>query len=227
MRHLKSILVLAGFLAIVWILHVIVPSQHNQFRAPDLTEPLGFATYAKLTRLKYDTDLCVQKLQEAGVEFVMQAPDSADGRCDLDETIVLTRSLTPYNAAPLRMSCHQMAALHMWERRIARPMAEKMFGSPLRHIETYGTFSCRNIAGTNKRSEHSFANAIDISGFVLEDGRRIMVKEHWRARSKYGRYLKKVHRGACKLFSVTLGPDYDAAHADHFHFDMGSTETCK
>ena len=227
MRHLRSILGLFGFLVLVWCLHVIVPPQHNQFRAPDLTEPLGLATYAKLTRLKHNPSLCLEKLGEAGVEYVLLAADTDDSRCALGETLTLTRSLTPYNAAPLRMSCQQMAALYMWERQIARPLAEKTFGSPLRQIETYGTFSCRNIAGSNKRSEHSYANAIDISGFVLEDGRRIMVRDHWRASNDYGRFLKKVHRGACKLFSVTLGPDYDAAHADHFHFDMGSTESCK
>ena len=71
------------------------------------------------------------------------------------------------------------------------------------------------------------ANAIDIAGFVLEDGTRISVKEHWRERSDAGKYLTRIHKKACRLFSVTLGPDYDAAHADHFHLDMGSVETCR
>jgi len=227
MRRLKTILVFAALIGIVWILHMIVPSQHNRFRAPDLTEPIGLATYSKLTDLKYDTALCQAKLREAGVAFEIVAADAPGGNCTLGETLTLTKSLTPYNAAPLRMSCHQMAALYIWERRVARPLAEKTFGSPLRQIETYGSFSCRNIAGTRTRSQHSYANAIDISGFVLEDGRRISVKDDWRARDKNGRFLSKVHKGACRLFSVTLGPDYNAAHADHFHLDMGSAETCK
>ncbi|MFN4225017.1 MAG: extensin family protein [Hyphomonas sp.] len=36
-----------------------------------------------------------------------------------------------------------------------------------------------------------------------------------------------MHKGACRLFSVTLGPDYDAAHADHFHMDMGPQRACR
>ncbi|MEL7542131.1 MAG: extensin family protein, partial [Pseudomonadota bacterium] len=60
-----------------------------------------------------------------------------------------------------------------------------------------------------------------------EDGTRIRVKDHWRERSKAGRNHTRVHKQACRLFSVTLGPDYDAAHADHFHLDMGSQETCR
>ncbi len=207
--------------------HFTVPSQHNPFREPDLTEPLGLSTYDKLTHLKYNPIQCERKLREAGIEFVVQEADSPMENCGLDRTFILTKSLTPYNAAPLRMTCHQMAALYVWERNVARPQAEKLFGSPLRQIETYGSFSCRNIAGTRQRSQHSFANAIDISGFVLEDGRRISVRDHWRESSDRGKYLARLHKGACRLFSVTLGPDFDAAHADHFHFDMGSTETCK
>ena len=227
MRRLILFLGVAAVLGVLWLLYRYLPVQHNPYRALDLTAPIGMATYGNLTDLKYDSALCQRKLSEAGVEFTVLAPDEPGSRCALGETLSLQRSLTPYNAAPLRMSCHELAALYVWERNVARPLAEKTFGSPLRQIETYGTYSCRNIAGTGQRSQHAYANAIDISGFVLEDGRRISVKEHWRGRDDEGRYLSKLHKGACRLFSVTLGPDFNAAHADHFHLDMGSTETCK
>ncbi len=226
MRWRLILYALIGF-AVIIILHFTLPSQHNPYREADLNEPIGLATYDKLTHLKYNPILCERKLSEAGIGYEVLPPDENGSACALDETYVLTRSLTPYNAAPLRMSCHQLAALYIWEKNIARPQAEKIFGSPLRQIETYGSFSCRNIAGTQQKSQHAFANAIDISGFVLEDGRRISVKQHWREDSDLGKYLTRVHKGACKLFSVTLGPDYNAAHADHFHLDMGSTETCR
>ncbi len=227
MRRWRLILFAILIVGLGYLLHRFLPTQHNPFRPPDLTEPIGLATYGKLTALKYDEAQCREKLADAGVEFVVLNADSAETRCPLEETLQLKRSLTPYNAAPLRMTCHQMAALHIWERNVLRPQAEKIFQSPLRQIETYGSFSCRNIAGTRTRSQHSYANAIDISGFVLEDGTRIRVKDHWRERSDEGRYLKRVHKSACRLFSATLGPDYDAAHADHFHLDMGSVETCR
>ncbi|MEO1189462.1 MAG: extensin family protein, partial [Pseudomonadota bacterium] len=196
MRHWRLILVGIGLMGLAYLVHRFLPPQHNPFRPPDLTEPLGLATYSKLTDLKYNEKLCRQKLGEAGVEFTIVPADGAETRCPLEETLALKRSLTPYNAAPLRMTCHQMAALHIWERHVLRPQAEKIFDSPLRQIETYGSFSCRNIAGTRTRSQHSYANAIDISGFVLEDGTRIRVKDHWRERSKAGRYLTRVHNQA-------------------------------
>ena len=227
MPRLKTWLGLAVLAIGLYLAHRFVPAQHNPLRPPDLAEPVGLATYGKFTTLKHDRALCLEKLSAVGVEYVVLPPDGAEARCPLDHSLTLKRSLTPYNAALLRMTCHQLAALYVWENRIARPQAERIFGSPLRQIETYGAFNCRNIAGTGQRSQHSYANAIDISGFVLEDGRRITVRDDWRARSDAGKYLARVHKGACRLFSVTLGPDYNAAHADHFHFDMGSAETCK
>ena len=227
MRHWRLILLGIAVLGIGYLVHRFLPPQHNPLRPPSLVEPIGLATYGKLTALKYDEQLCRAKLAEAGVVYTVQGADGAETRCPLDETLVLRRSLTPYNSAPLRMTCHQMAALHIWERHVLRPQAEKIFKSQLRQIHTYGSFSCRNIAGTRTRSQRSFANAFDISGFSLEDGTMISVQDHWRERSDEGRYLKRIHGKACKLFSVTLGPDFDAAHADHFHLDMGSTETCR
>ena len=227
MPRWRLILFVAGLIGLTYLVHRFLPYQHNPFRPPDLTEPIGLATYGKLTALKYDEALCRETLSQAGVEYQVLNADGAETRCPLEETLMLKRSLTPYNSAPLRMTCHQMAALHIWERHVLRPQAEKIFGSPLRQIETYGSFSCRNIAGTRTRSQHSYANAIDIAGFVLEDGTRISVREHWRERSKAGRYLTRVHKRACRLFSTTLGPDYNAAHADHFHLDMGRVETCR
>nr|WP_328730168.1 extensin family protein [Falsiroseomonas algicola] len=33
--------------------------------------------------------------------------------------------------------------------------------------------------------------------------------------------------GACRWFRAVLSPDYNAAHADHFHFDMGPSTVCR
>ena len=71
------------------------------------------------------------------------------------------------------------------------------------------------------------ANAVDIAAFKLADGRIVDVKSNWGTDTPEGKFLKKMHSGACRLFSVTLGPDYNAAHADHFHFDMGSGDLCR
>ena len=84
----------------------------------------------------------------------------------------------------------------------------------------------RVIAGIYGRdsgdwSEHATANAIDIAGFVIEDGTRISVLRDWDAGER-GRFLDDVRDGACDLFATVLSPDYNAAHRDHLHLDQAS-----
>ena len=226
-RTIKQIGVVAIILMAIVVLNRFLPPQHNPLRPIDLRDPIGVATHFKLARIKHDSDLCYRLLGEAGIQFTRLEDGAGTQKCPLDKAMVLDQSLLPYSVAPLRMSCHQMAALFIWENEIVRPEAEAILGSPIEQVLTYGSFSCRNIAGTNRLSEHASANAIDIRGFKLEDGRVIEVRQNWREDSEEGHFLEIVHDGACRLFSVVLGPDYNAAHADHFHLDMGSGSVCR
>jgi hypothetical protein len=75
-------------------------------------------------------------------------------------------------------------------------------------------------------SEHSTGNAIDVSAFILADGRRISVVRDWSRDDPRGRFLHAVRDGGCWVFATVLSPDYNAAHRDHFHLDQadrGST----
>lgn len=117
--------------------------------------------------------------------------------------------------------------LYMSERHVTRPAATEILGSPNARIETCGSSSCRNVPGTGRKSEHANANAVDTSGFRLGDGRLINIKTHWANGGKDGAFMTRVHKGACRIFSVTLGPDYNAADADPFHFDMADACTCR
>ena len=89
----------------------------------------------------------------------------------------------------------------------------------VRHL---GSFSCRPIAGTDQWSEHATANAIDIAGFNLADGQKISLINDWSGDEKRVAFLREIRDGACDLFSTVLSPDYNAAHADHFHLDQAS-----
>ena len=79
-----------------------------------------------------------------------------------------------------------------------------------------------------KLSEHGRANAVDISAFVLEDGRRITVLEGWNSRDEdVRRFLRAVHQAGCRRFQITIGPEANSLHHNHFHFDMGRGPYCK
>ncbi len=216
---------LAPSLVAVSLFLWLAPPQHNPFAPLDLNDRPGLASHFKMTQLARHPEACFNALDATGVLYT-PLEDSPPGEpCGKYDALTLDRSLTPYSAT-LAMTCGQTASLYLWERHVARPAAVRILGVPIARIETYGSFSCRNVAGTNRKSEHARANAIDISGFRLADGRLIDVKAHWDSDGPEGEFLREVHDGACRLFSVTLGPDYNAAHADHFHFDMGDWRTC-
>ena len=96
--------------------------------------------------------------------------------------------------------------------------------------EDMGAYSCRNMIGnskwTNVRSEHALANAIDISGFKLADGRVITVAKNYKGNAPEAAFLHAAHMRACKYFRVAIGPEFNAAHWNHLHLDRGVFERC-
>lgn len=119
------------------------------------------------------------------------------------------------------MTCPLAANFVAWARFGVEPAARLLLGGEIARIETFGTYNCRPIAGSAKLSEHAHSNAVDVSAFVLTDGRRITVKDGWSGDRRARQFLTVVHASACKRFRTVLGPDYNAAHQDHLHFDMG------
>lgn len=115
-----------------------------------------------------------------------------------------------------------------WARFGVDRAARQILGSPLVRIETMGSYSCRNIAGSSRRSAHATANAIDVSGFVLADGRRITLTGGWSGGPPdERRFLRVVQASACKRFGTVLGPAYNSAHRDHFHLEISRSEFCR
>jgi hypothetical protein len=110
------------------------------------------------------------------------------------------------------------------------PAARRILGQPVVRINHFGSYACRNVnhAASGRRSEHASAGAIDLAGFVLRDGREITVARHWKgADSRAADFLRAVRDGGCGVFNGVLGPDYNAAHRDHFHLDMGRYRVCR
>lgn len=115
-----------------------------------------------------------------------------------------------------------------WARFGADRAAQQILGSPIVRIETMGTYNCRNVAGSPRRSAHATANAIDISGFILADGRRITVSGNWNDQSpQVRRFFATIHASACKRFGTVLGPAYNAAHHDHLHLELSGQAFCR
>lgn len=121
------------------------------------------------------------------------------------------------------VACPLAETTAAWARFGVDRAARQVLGSALARIETFGSYSCRDVAGSGRRSAHATAQAIDISAFVLADGRRITVADGWDGGSFREReFLRLVHTSACRRFGTVLGPAYNAAHRDHLHLEAGS-----
>ncbi len=125
------------------------------------------------------------------------------------------------------LSCQMalgMAALEP----IIQEEAQASLGRSVVALRHRGSFSCREIkAYPGWVSQHSFANALDISAFILKGGKEVKVKGEYgkdeqAPGTKRGTFLRNVaHRAYDEgIFTVVLTPRFDRAHHDHFHFDM-------
>lgn len=194
----------------------------------DLTRYGSLADTRRLARFKDDEQACHDALAQAGVTFTQLPEMHASNGCGYNEAVLVKSSLTKWKAPQaLPMTCDLAARMHMWERHVVMPAAEKYLGSPVVEVKVFGSFQCRRVAGHDRLSEHSFAKAADVAAFRLADGREISVLDDFRSTGAKGDFLREIHDRACGLFDVTLGPDYNADHANHFHLDVGGQHACR
>ena len=78
-----------------------------------------------------------------------------------------------------QLTCETATGLALWVEQDVQPLAVAMFGSRVVWMQDMGTYSCRNIIGNkrwvNMRSQHSLANAVDIGGFRLANGKQMSI----------------------------------------------------
>ncbi|WEJ58412.1 extensin family protein [Devosia sp. FJ2-5-3] len=126
-------------------------------------------------------------------------------------------------SAGVTTNCEMAGALADWVGAVDA-YANAALDSPLASLETGTSMMCRGRNGNAEAatSEHGFANALDVTGFTLEDGRRIAVEPNWLpAAAPEGKMLRQAHGAACGLFTTVLGPEANDSHNDHFHLDLG------
>ena len=198
--------------------------EHDPWAPLDLNDPVGWATERKLVALRDDPTMCRAVLDRSAIAFRVLDP-VGEGACRRADRTILSpmpaRGLTfqPGNPAA---TCAVGAALVVWMDQVVQPAAEDLLGSPVVGIDHLGTANCRRIGGgdSGRWSEHATGNAIDVAAFRLEDGRTISVLRDWPGKGEEAAFLRAARDGACDVFSTTLSPEYNRAHADHFHLDQ-------
>jgi hypothetical protein len=175
------------------------------------------------------TQQCLAELRKNGVQFRPLPDRLFAGGCSAQGAVQLLDIGTPVTNLGA-MTCPVARQFARWVREAVQPAALASLGKRVVRIESFGTYACRSVNGQPgaRVSEHGRANAVDIGVFVLEGGQRISVKDGWNAEDEdVRRFLRTVHQAGCRRFGVTLGPDADAFHRDHLHFDMGRGPYCR
>lgn len=203
-----------------------LPGEWNPWAPLDVSKPPNFLTAWKLGRLRDNPQLCTLALDSSGLRYSPQADTSSN--CPLTNVVRI-------QGAPVRLSssflatCPVAVAFALFERHGLQPAAQRVFGQPVAQVDHLGSYACRNVynRAEGRLSQHATANALDIAGFRLKDGQRIELLKDWSGEGPKAQFLRQVREGACDSFNTVLGPDYNAAHRNHFHLDMGGWRVCR
>lgn len=207
----------AGALAVVLMMSACVS-------APEHPAPVQRRALIAPTRSEKQ---CLSNLIQTQANFTPLPDQNFGAGCATINTVRLSwlrgddAHLQLANLGPV--TCSLATAMQGWARFGVDRAARQLLGSPLARIDTFGSYNCRNVAGTDRRSGHATANAVDIAAFELADGRRISVKGDWSdGNAEVRNFLHVIHDSACRRFALVLSPEYNAAHRDHFHLEVGA-----
>lgn len=223
-----------------------IPERFNPWAPLTVAAPPNALTAFKLMRARSDPQRCLAALAGTGMAYD-PVPDRETGAGCGFENAVRLRSANIRFGPPLTLSCPMALSFAMWERHALQPAAQQVLGQQVVAIDHLGSYACRNInrgegvapgkaVTTNgTRSRHATANALDIAGFTLADGKRINIRRDWDLEetrppedmTREARLLREIHGGSCTWFTGVLGPDYNAVHRDHFHLETGGYRMCR
>ena len=205
-----------------------LPSYYNPFVPLNLDDPPGKITQYKLRRLT--PEACASLLSQANQKQLIQTQTLADsaGDCPLTD-VVRVRNFGPVTlSSSFIASCPLALSSALFVHQQARPLTQTLMGSELARIEHVGSFACRNIyhRPDARRSEHASADALDISAFQLANGQSVTVLRGWREEKTYP-WLRALLSASCDYYGNGLGPEYNAAHANHFHLGIRGFGLCR
>ncbi len=153
-------------------------------------------------------------------------PPIHEGQCGLQSPLSLEAVSANGRSIPLSgkivTDCGMATALPAWVSEVDSYLfAHDKTGIKTINVST--NYECRNVdhAKTGNLSFHAFADALDIMGFTLNDGRTISIAPGFNGTPEQGRDILHFARdAACAHFMTVLGPDADSFHQDNMHLDL-------
>jgi hypothetical protein len=170
---------------------------------------------------------CRADLERLGADIEMVPQLVADQACQISNPVAIKSLKIRGGAVALPgkpvLNCAFARQFVTWLGDVAAPVVAGHEDSALAAVSTGPGFQCRGRNGdaSAKMSEHASGNAIDIDAIVLADKKRIDIVSVADAANPAYRLLMALRISACGYFTTVLGPGSNAAHATHYHFDLG------
>ena len=153
-------------------------------------------------------------------------PPIHEGQCGIQSPLAVSAITANGRSIPLSSTittdCGMASALPAW----VAEVDSYLIAHDKTQIDTINVstnYECRNVdhAKTGNLSFHSFADALDIMGFKLKDGRKISIAPGFNGTPEQGHDILHFARdSACTHFMTVLGPDADSFHQDNMHLDL-------
>jgi hypothetical protein len=163
------------------------------------------------------TEQCTHLLSGVAAEIEYLEPIKK-GECGLPAPVRL-KSLGSEKKVvfdpPVDINCPMVAALNKWIKSTLQPSARERLKSEVVQVVNASGYSCRNVYSlpNAKLSQHALANAVDIGGFKLADGRTIKVLKGWGMTERDKVALAKAKEKAEAEAKAKAAAESKAAHA--------------
>jgi len=207
-----------------------VPPHWNPLRELNVLAPVTPVTTYQMNRAVADTRHCRAVLADAGIAFEPMEDLVVDQNCGISGRGLLSQLATA-RIETIETSCATTLRLAMWEHHVVQPAAREVLNSSVRRLRHVGSYNCRRMrtarGASGGWSSHATADAIDIIGVQLADGRSLTLLSDWQDEDAQAEFLHRIGRGACDWFRVVLGPNYNRLHADHFHLQGPGWGFCR
>jgi hypothetical protein len=214
---------------LVYVPGTPLPDEWNPIKPLAVTDPVTPLTSAKLQRALQNGPSCRAVLASGALFDVMDDLETS-AQCGIADRVTL-RAVGGADLRPVETRCQTALRLAMWHAHGVTPAAQRHFGQGVSAIHHASSYNCREIRTTSgsggRMSTHATADAIDISGVMLADGRALKLIDGWPAADARAPFFRDLRDSACLWFRLTLGPDYNSLHADHLHLQNTGWGGCR
>lgn len=206
-----------------------LPVEWNPTQPLSVKDPVTPVTQFKLQRALASGPSCRATLA-TGAQFDTLNDLVTSPQCGIADRVSLNK-VASASLRPVETRCQTALRLAMWFEHGIEPAAQQHFNQSVSQIQHSSSYNCRQIRSTNgssgRISTHATADSIDISGVTLADGRKLSLLSGWTSSDARAPFFRDLRNSACVWFRVTLGPDYNSLHADHFHLQHTGWGLCR